>query len=431
MAGVVNPPRRKGLCAHAQFVYGCVACEYVDIAESQIEDVAEQRKWKEAVKQAEERLGFEGLSNAQKQQYTNALDTAREYLQTCEDNLEGLLAKAESLLAEVEAVCNKHPQESWQQAFQDLVESKAEELYAPFRRAFPDDDQAGKFVPEGHSAQRAFEGLDRSKIPATPDSLISEGVGLETYLFAARNLGPRVEGVATPRLPTTAVGEKFTPTFMSTGRAIKMFGLPEDPGDDEPPKIDEMAALSVALKDCDLSDCNVGPAQLTTLTEARTEREFREQNERLAKTSSTLSEEDQWMKFDKKRFMNRTELLAGEYYGLAMKKGPKTSAETGADEATPAANPSPWPAVEEPDFAGFTNWIAACERTDNKFGAVTMAQWARDRKQAQAAVQEQLDQVPPFDDRTLGLGSAAEFYDGEPILQTTLRELGKRSVKKK
>ncbi|GAB1726910.1 hypothetical protein NU195Hw_g2829t1 [Hortaea werneckii] len=283
-------------------------------------------------------------------------------------------------------------------------------------------------MSEGHFSNRAFEGLDRSKIPSTPDSLISEGDGLQLFLMAARTMGPRIDDAATPRLPTTAVGEHPKPSFMSTGRAFRMFGPPEDPGEDALPENDELAALSVALQ-----DRNAVSSQPTSATAARTEREYREKDEQQSTTIPTLSEELQWKQFDRKKFMNRTEILAAHYNRLAVMKkaSKKKSIEAQADEATTAADTSSWPNVENPDFAGLTNWIAACQQADKKFGLETMPKWAEDRKQRQAVLQEKLAGEPPFDDQILGLGSPAKFYSGEPILQTTLRKLGHRPLKKK
>ncbi|KAI7159130.1 hypothetical protein KC349_g4433 [Hortaea werneckii] len=413
-------PRRADYCAHAQSVTGCVACNFVNFYDSSVNGVNEHRRWSEAVREAEESLSYKGLDDTQRQAYTKAVETAYARLQACDDRLQQLYNEVESCRAEVDAICGNHPRESWAEVFQDLVRSNVEELDAVFRRAFPGDD-AGKFLPEGHSKKRAFEGLDRSRIPATPDVLVGKGLGLQTYLTSARAMGPRVEGAPTPRLPTIAVGEQFVPTFMSTGRAYRMFGLPEDPGDDAP-KTDEMAALSVDLQRCDL-----GASQLPPTAEARTERDYREQDERLATTTATMSEELQWKKLDRTKFLPYTEMLARQYSKLAVDKvTEKKSSNAEADnddEATTVASSSPWPEAENPDFAGFTNWIAACQRADRKFGLVTLPKWAEDRKQREATLQEALTREPPFTDQDLNLGSPLQYYNGEPYLLTKLKQL--------
>ncbi|KAI7201898.1 hypothetical protein KC316_g2391 [Hortaea werneckii] len=81
-------------------------------------------------------------------------------------------------------------------------------------------------------------------------------------------MGPRVDDAATPRLPATAVGDHLTPSFVSTGRAIRMFGLPEGPGDDASPKTNEVAALSVDLQGCDLAEKKSPEAEADEATTA-------------------------------------------------------------------------------------------------------------------------------------------------------------------
>ncbi|KAI6913639.1 hypothetical protein KC318_g539 [Hortaea werneckii] len=161
----LGDPRREDYCAHAEWTMGCIACDYIDTWEYRIDGLAEHQKWSEAVKQAEEFLGSEGLSDDQKQRYTHQLETAREYKQACEDNLLALDEDVDSRKAEVDAVCSKHPQESWPQAFQDLVGPKVEELYAPLRRAYPNDPQIGMFVREGQSTEEVqTQGSDEAGV---------------------------------------------------------------------------------------------------------------------------------------------------------------------------------------------------------------------------------------------------------------------------
>jgi len=74
--------------------------------------------------------------------------------------------------------------------------------------------------------------LDRTRIPATPDSLVLDGQGLAATLFAGRSMRPQ------QHLPTDTVGEELEPARMSHGRALQMFGLPNDPGGDASPESD-------------------------------------------------------------------------------------------------------------------------------------------------------------------------------------------------
>ncbi|RMY68551.1 hypothetical protein D0863_07040 [Hortaea werneckii] len=162
----VGGPRREDYCAHAEWTMGCIACDYIDAWETRIDELAGHQEWSEKVKQAEEFLGLDELSDDQKQRYTHELKRAREYKQACEDNLLALDGEVDSRKVEVEAVCStEHPRVSWPQAFQDLVEPKVEELYAPLRRAYPNDPQIGMFVREGQSTKEEQpQGSDEARV---------------------------------------------------------------------------------------------------------------------------------------------------------------------------------------------------------------------------------------------------------------------------
>lgn len=106
------------------------------------------------------------------------------------------------------------------------------------------------------------EALDRSKIPATADCLVSEGEGLSLFMYAGRSLEDQ-------RTPTQTVGEIAGPAYMSHGRALHMFGNAEDPGDDKPATIEKpQDNLSEPLL-TELQESSV-------VSEPQTEAQFRE-----------------------------------------------------------------------------------------------------------------------------------------------------------
>ncbi|KAI7270748.1 hypothetical protein KC345_g7374 [Hortaea werneckii] len=105
MADVAGP-RFEDYCAHEEWTEGCIACDYIDMWEYRIDELAEYQTWSEAVRQAEESLGLEGLSDDQKQRYTHELKTALEYKQAWEGNLPALDEGLDSRKAEVDAVCS-------------------------------------------------------------------------------------------------------------------------------------------------------------------------------------------------------------------------------------------------------------------------------------------------------------------------------------
>lgn len=253
-----------------------------------------------------------------------------------------------------------------------------------WRRAFP-DPSAGKFVPENRSSRVGFTGLDRSKIPATPDCLISEGKGLEMFLYAGRHLGQDGK----PRLPTTEVGENFGPAFMSPGRAISMFSLPEGLDDDRTSPFGEGAT-----------------DERRSLP--RTEREFRDQDLENPPTISTLSEKQQWKKLGPKKYMKWTGLLADKYNQLANTEASKPNAT--------------------PDFAGFTNWLADCESAwkDNEFGKKVLPQWQSDNEKRNKDLIAKVTAASKnlsINDASLGFGSPSRFNSQLPLLDEDIKAL--------
>lgn len=136
------------------------------------------------------------------------------------------------------------------------------------------------FKTEDPSRRSSFKGLDRTRIPANPDYLINNPIGLEIFLGLARN--------RKPSNPMSAVGLSPGPVFMSYGRAVAEFGEPEAPGEDWPSEGQIDTAEGV-------SSVSTGePAQ----------------------TLPNLS----WALFRESSFLNYTSLLVAQYAKLVREK---------------------------------------------------------------------------------------------------------------
>lgn len=111
-------------------------------------------------------------------------------------------------------------------AFEQDAAVREQELLDIWRAgaSAPEEMEFPKFKTENPSRKSSFKGLDRTKIPANPDYLINNPIGLEIFLRLAKN--------RTPSNPMSAVGLSPGPAFMSYGRAVAEFGEPEAPGAD-------------------------------------------------------------------------------------------------------------------------------------------------------------------------------------------------------
>lgn len=137
-----------------------------------------------------------------------------------------------------------------------------------------------KFKTEDPSRKSSFKGLDRTKVPASPDYLINSPIGLEIFLRLAKN--------RKPSNPMSAVGLSPGPAFMSYGSAVAKYGPPEAPGEDWPSE-----------------------GQIETLPEVSSA-----SNDEPAPTSLDSS----WDLFTENRLLNYTALLVAQYAKLVRVK---------------------------------------------------------------------------------------------------------------
>ncbi|KAJ4354590.1 uncharacterized protein N0V89_006327 [Didymosphaeria variabile] len=268
------------------------------------------------------------------------------------------------------------------------------------------DDGFVRFCPEDPTCELSFKGTDLSKIPATADTLVSDGIGLQVFLKAGKD---------TQKLPNKSVGERTDPSIMSYGRALEMFGVPDGPGKDRrqasKPSTEPVVREMLAQVDVTKTTSEAEKQEETT------EYDYRSLCDWQYPTTPLLSEDQQWALFGSKKHMADAAILAGQYTKLVAEKENPTKTTTN----------SGWPPVEQLDWAGFTNWVYRCKQVDKKFGKETLPSWNKEREQRRATIVPQLKAwVPPpgFDDGSSSHQSPEQFYTGPPRCVLDAKKLG-------
>ncbi|TGO09022.1 hypothetical protein BTUL_0182g00090 [Botrytis tulipae] len=245
------------------------------------------------------------------------------------------------------------------------------------------------FSREDPANQASFAGLSRTTIPATPDSLVRDGIGLEVFLRNAKDMKER--------RPDLALGEEPGPAIMSYGAALDMFGVPAGPSPKPKPSLEgQMTQCAIATE---------GP-EGSELSGPKTEHDMRQRDSYHPLSKPLLLPEDQWALFASNKFMGDTAILARQYAKLVIERDQeearvraekqkmekqkgkqKAQMDTQPDEslaAGPIVSRGPtkngWPLVESLDFAGFTNWVRTCKAADKTFGRETLKLWNTARK---------------------------------------------------
>ncbi|KAJ4301892.1 hypothetical protein N0V90_003988 [Kalmusia sp. IMI 367209] len=338
-----------------------------------------------------------------------------------------------SVEAQVKDVCDCTDPNALSEAFEYNATEREDELRQIWRNAAKSevDDGFVLFCPEDPTCELSFKGIDRSNIPATADTLVSDGIGLQVFLKA---------GKATQRLPNKSVGERTDPSIMSYGRALEMFGVPDGPGKDwrqasEPstePVVREMLAQVDVTKTTSKAEKQ----------EATTEYDYRRLCDRQSPTTPLLSEDQQWALFGSRKHMADAAILARQYAKLVAEKereGVKQVKNSNQDDVSSTASPatsenptetttnSGWPPVDQLDWAGFTNWVFRCKQVDKNFGKETLPSWNKQREQRRATIVAQLKAwVPPqgFDDGSSSHQHPKKFYTGTPRCILDAKKLG-------
>ncbi len=288
------------------------------------------------------------------------------------------------------------------------------------------------FEEEDPDCKISFKDLDRSNVEATPDNLVSDGFGFEVFLKAGKNQR---------RLPSHAVGDKLGPAIMSYGRALEMFGMPDGPGSN--PQQESEPTTEPSIEDS-VAQCSIAEAPAAILA-PKTERDHRQQGDS-PEPAPLLSEEDQWALFGSRKFMSDAAVLARQYAYLVAdkerkgdKKGQKSQndKQSGESSATDPVVPDSstnsvtdsegWPAVDQLDWVGFTNWISRCKQADKSFGRQTVKTWTKQRFDRMSDLSGQLSKwkAPKgFDDGSLKHPDPRQYYTGPPLGSVDLKKLG-------
>lgn len=299
-----------------------------------------------------------------------------------------------------------------------------------------------------------YVGLDRTRIPATPDCLVKDSVGLYTAVLACRDVIPK-------RMPMQTVGDRIEPACMSHGRALQMFGPPADPGrdplppgeattqgqvmhvdtpDNEQVSSDQETDISEAMSRTSVADDEtatkpsvdkpevelpVEPVvepnvernveRTTEDREPQTEREYRDKHFSPTKPCSDL---DAWKEImGARKFGLYLPILCKQYVELVRAK----------ENQTAVFGYEGWPAVDGMDFEGFVNWVIRCKASDPTFKA-TVQQWnisTDDRVEELETKITTAKVIDNFNDAKLRLGDATDYYRGEKaILQRDWDKMG-------
>jgi hypothetical protein len=225
---------------------------------------------------------------------------------------------------------------------------------------------------------------------------------------------------------------------MNYGRAIEMFGVPDEPGKDWRQKSEPSAEPTIADKTAQLSIATA-PATADRL-EPRTEYDLRQLNEWQTPTTPLLPEDQQWALFGSKKHMADAAMLARQYASLVAEKegkeGKKRGKSSTADPVVPesstdaATDNEGWPPVDRLDWAGLTNWIFRCKQADKSFGRETLPSWRaqRDLRAATLSAQLQTWKAPEgFDDGSSKHPDPRQFYNGQALGLLDTKKLGMSS----
>jgi hypothetical protein len=211
--------------------------------------------------------------------------------------------------------------------------------------------------------------LDRASVPATPDCLVKDGIGLQAFLRSGKEVGNRQ--------PRHAIGERAAaPAIMSYGRAVSMFGQPtwEDPSDEPEDTSDEPGDSSDEPEDAPTE-----PQEQSISTQDRHEPDSEGAHRthmRLAQSKPLLTETKQWELFMSNKYMGETAILANQYAKLFAE-----NAQAKPDSEIAVDSTKQWPPVELLDFDGFTNWIHRCRKEvgELNFKKVILKRWKEER----------------------------------------------------
>ncbi|KAK3676266.1 hypothetical protein LTR78_004016 [Recurvomyces mirabilis] len=445
---------RSKTCKHETSRRSCLACAAHNTRLDFIEAVTERDKRSGLVQGYEGQLKDPELPLKERKKFEERLEKARKEHVAWSDRHDGLEVDVVAADKLVQAICDENAPEDLAEAFEARAIERVEELRNIWSLVNPtgekeEESEPYEFVSADPALKLDFNQLDRSSIPATVDTLVTDGPGFEMFLRLGRK---------NKRLPSKTVGDHDGPAIMSYGAAYDMFGAL--PGLDafwvDKDKLeDARLALLEAGEDEGEDEVAEDMAHSDVLVPApQTELEFRQLDEVHVPTVSRLEEEQQRALFAADKYMQYLSVLARQYHNLWLAQqeaeelevakaifGPKKV--EGSADAEPAAIEAPtkaaavrgsWPPVEGLDFAGFTNWVVACKELDPAFNA-TLKTWDAQRKARNLRTKELLEQwkqPKDFDSGNARHPSMKDFYNGRVLGTVDLEALGlKKKPKQK
>ncbi|KAL6706508.1 hypothetical protein ACN47E_005447 [Coniothyrium glycines] len=417
----------RALCQHADYRVGCLSCSADDMRSELEEAVTEFSERGRSMRAYQALLADPAVDGSEREGFTAKLEKVTKQCAAWDERCQVLKKMVASVEAQVKDVCDRTDPNALSEAFEDIATERENELRQIWRSAAKSkvDDGFVLFCQEDPTCELSFKGLDRSNIPATADTLVSDGVGLQVFLKAGR---------ASQRLPIKSVGDQIEPSIMSHGRALEMFGVPDGPGKDwrqaSEPSTKHVVRDTLAQVDITETTSEAGKQ------EARTEYDHKRLFDGESPTTPLLSEDQQWALFGSKKHMADAAILARQYSKLVADKERKKDTERERSKqvkngnqddenstGSPVGNPtetttsSGWPPVDQLDWAGFTNWIYRCKQADKTFGRETLPSWNKQREQRRAKIIAQLKAwVPPpgFDDGSSSHQPPTQYYTGPP-----------------
>lgn len=308
-----------------------------------------------------------------------------------------------------------------------------------------------RLIPKDPKRDTSFKGLDRSNIPATIDHHITEGIGMQIFQKAVQNSDKSIRHT---------VGIRTEEAFMSFGRAVAMFGQPEEPGAD----YDRSSSSGTTTNDGIttpstqddsiekvMSECSIAP---DSRAQARTESDLRQTFGFWgAPTKPLLEGED---RFDLLKpgvwWATSLGLLANDYAKKAREKLDEeksrdeeaesaatengqarevASEETASDEADSEdcavfpTDANGWPQVEGLDWDGYTNYAYRCVEADGNFQRGIIDPWKFQRNAQLDKIEKKIRAwEPPATDTSKQIDSR-KYYNGEnSLLQLDAKRLG-------
>ncbi|KAK0278150.1 hypothetical protein LTR35_009473 [Friedmanniomyces endolithicus] len=405
---------RRELCGHAFSRTCCLACRAENWSADISEATAESSQHGAAAYSRTVELQ-NGKLRISEQRRLKAIEESEAQKRDVWAHCSALLqTELVSTMADIKKICDDTEKDSLQAAFEADAAEREEEIWRILQRrlAAVEEEDVRIYHDTEDPAQterQPFRGLDPTSIPATPDVLITEGLGLQTILKYSKG---------STWLPKDAVGPEFGHAVVGVGRALCRFSeelpIAESATDAERNIANQIANICITAPEGDSSTASAAADLHVRTTEAA----HRQQGGYWGHpTTSILSTEDQWDLFSRDRYMSEVSLLCRWYVNLVREKeaaekklaeeklaeeklaeeklaeeelSEDTSGVSAAEEScksvtseskslTEVTQDGKWPPVEGLDFAGLTNWVSGCKAAHPKLNKDVLQPWKKER----------------------------------------------------